>query len=460
MVLRQLDPRRTPLRLVCPHDGGKRFVHCRSWKRSPKVRKLPTIKIPGPRIPRRSVIDIPEPHKPRRRSVKRKKGQSQIDFISRILAGEQKEEIAPGPPETNRASERSQELRFEGSCQKPSAFSKANSKSERCPHAHPDLVPLAAELARGLPDPESRSACISLLTNITPDGPVPEWLTTALGDPHPWVQGGCAICRLLLQGPRACRADRPNTFGHRGHSTGAVRRHCAWRRSPTCAPFPRAGCAPRAHASVRGSCFSGGSTAGRWEHHYVNIALALTKYGPAAVTRLTPLLRHTDRNRRVAAIVALRSIGDPASPRCRRRTQVRCRPGRPSTGRKRAIGSGGEGVPKQVGPAEESEAAHSLTLALRPGLVLITAAGCCCCCSLCCCCCSSNCRICSRPTVPQPGGKWGICSACIRSGGELRGGMAPSSCVFTDHRHLFLRSPAEGAAVGGRRRGSGGRRPA
>jgi HEAT repeat protein len=46
------------------------------------------------------------------------------------------------------------------------------------------------------------------------------------------------------------------------------------------------------------------------QRYYVSVALGLARYGQHALSRLVPLLTHPDSNRRIAAIIALRVIGD------------------------------------------------------------------------------------------------------------------------------------------------------
>jgi HEAT repeat protein len=272
--------------------------------------RLPKIPIPGPAVPRHSVIKSPEIPPPRRPKRKRKKGQSQIDFVTEFMADAAKEEATPAPPELvkllNGLKDTDPKARA-----KTIRILQGKLKIRGMSTRHPDIVPLAAELARSLPDPESRCACISLLTNITPDGPVPAWLTTALADPHPWVlqtalyavyyfngfELVAPIIRILseatdmhlLQNAANALSEIPD-----------IRAVPALAAQLDCAPSPGRGIAPEVVRQVFGM-------------HYMTFALALAKYGRHAVPYLLPFLGHPDPNRRIAAIVALRAIGDPGT---------------------------------------------------------------------------------------------------------------------------------------------------
>jgi hypothetical protein len=182
------------------HMMVETYRSLRKLEKLPGSPKLPTIKFPGPKIPRHSVVDAPESPTLRRPKTKRKKGQSQVEFIAQFMADAAQEEVAPAPPELvtllNDLKSGDSKIRA-----KTVRILRGKLKIRGMSTRHPDLVPLAAELSRSLPDPESRCACVSLLTNITPDGPVPGWLMGALADPHPWVQQTALYAVFDFKGP-------------------------------------------------------------------------------------------------------------------------------------------------------------------------------------------------------------------------------------------------------------------
>ncbi len=272
--------------------------------------RLPTIRVPGPEVPRHSVIEVPKVPTPRRPKRKRKRGQSQVDFVTEFMADSAKEEVTAAPPEfvklLNDLKNTDPKARA-----KTARILQGRLKIRGMSTRHPDIVPLAAELARSLPDPESRCACVSLLTNITPDGPVPAWLTTALTDPHPWVLQTALNAVYYFHGPElvapivrvlseATDLQLLQCAANALSEIPDVRAVPALAAQLECTPGSEVNLAPQAVHQVL-------------QMHYTTFALALARYGPHAVPRLVPLLSHPDPNRRIAAIVALRTIGDPDS---------------------------------------------------------------------------------------------------------------------------------------------------
>jgi len=176
---------------------------------------------------------------------------------------------------------------------------------------HPDLVPLAAELARTLPEVESRCVCVSLLTDITPDGPVPEWLMTALGDTDQSVQWAALYAIHWFKGPEL--VDLVIKIVR-----NVMNPLFAVSAADSLSEFPDARAIPELAALLERTLPSEVPVPAEmhdrfYEQQYTRIALALAKYGVPAVSKLTALLGHADRNRRFAAIVGLRAIGEAES---------------------------------------------------------------------------------------------------------------------------------------------------
>jgi HEAT repeat protein len=272
--------------------------------------KLPKIKIPGPKVPRRSVVESPKLPKPKRQRAQRGKRESQVEFVARYMADLEQEEIAPAPAElfalledlkSTDAKRRAKSLRIlRGKL-------RLRAMSDR----HPDLVPLAAELAHSLADPESRCVCVDLLATITPDGSVPDWQMRALNDPHPWVQLAALRAVSYFKGPELVvpiakiisEAADLNTAQSAAHALGEI-------------PDTRAIAVLAAQLQGTPRCDSHippDTLSHILQGYYVSVALALARYGRPAVEHLTALLTHSDSNRRIAAIVGLRTMGDPVA---------------------------------------------------------------------------------------------------------------------------------------------------
>lgn len=290
------------------HMMVETYRSLRKLEKLPGKPKLPTIRIPGADVPRHSVIKTPVPPKSRRKKTRRKKGQSQIEFIEEFMAETAREEVAPAPPELVKLLndlKKSDSKTVAKTVRILQGMLKVRAMSAR----YPELVPMAAELAGSLPDPDSRCVCVSLLTNITPDGPVPEWLLKALADPHPWVQRAALDAvyyfnGLELVGPIIQILSDASDIHLLQSAATALSEIPDKRAIPVLAtqlertPDFDVRMPPEVLPQFL-------------QQHYVAVALALARYGRHAVPHLTPLLVHPDPNRRIAAIVALRDIGDP-----------------------------------------------------------------------------------------------------------------------------------------------------
>jgi cell wall assembly regulator SMI1 len=292
------------------HMMAETYCSLRKLEKLPNKPKLPTIKIPSPKIPRRSVIENPKPYDPKGSKLKRKKGQSQLEYIAQFLADEEGEKLSPAPPELVKLLNdlKNSDPKARG---KAIRILRGKLKVRAMSTRHTNLVPRAAELARTLPDPEARSVCVSLLTNITPDGPVPEWLITALNDPHPWVQDAALYAIYYFKGPELVEPIIKIL-------SAATDMQAAQRAASSLSEIADARAVPELAAQLQRTFPPpvGAPPEILQQHfqmHYAVVAMALAKYGPHAISHLTSLLLHTDPNRRSAAIVGLRVLGDPAS---------------------------------------------------------------------------------------------------------------------------------------------------
>ena len=282
----------------------------RSLQCLPDTPQLPTVGIPGPSIPRHSIVEAQDTYKPKRRARKRRKGESQLDHIAQFLADLEGEETAPAPAELVKLLN---ELRDSDQRSRAKAIRvlQGKLKIRAMSTRHPDLVPLAAELARSLPESDSRCICVHLLINITPDGRIPEWLHAALNDPDTGVQSAALYAVFYFKGPELVApitkilSDAPNLQLAQQAAT-------ALSEIPDARAIPALAaaldCVPRLEVPM-----SPQVTEQAFQQYYTTIVVALSRYGQAAVPPLVPFLSHPDPNLRMAAIIGLRAIGESTS---------------------------------------------------------------------------------------------------------------------------------------------------
>lgn len=282
----------------------------RELQKLPQKPGLPEIKLPDPKLPRHHVIDVPKPSKPKRRPPKRKKAQSQIEHIANFLTAMDQEECAPAPPELT-------QLLHDLSTPDPKALKKTlrilqgKLKIRAMSPRHPDLIPLASDIAHSHPSPEVRSTCVSLLTTITPDGPVPQWLITAVNDPDPSVQISALYAVYHFKGPELFDPIVRILAGAQDIQSAEAAARALAELPDARAVLPLIAALHRnypyyPHAPIN-------AQEQFFRQTYLRIALTLARYGQHAVPHLLPLLQHADPGRREATVVALRAIGDPTS---------------------------------------------------------------------------------------------------------------------------------------------------
>jgi hypothetical protein len=267
--------------------------------------KLPTIPTPKAGIERHRVIAAYQPRKRRKRRPKPENSESPLAFVTDVLESMTRGKRGPTAREltqllnnlkANDAQARAKAARV------LLGQMTIRVKSKK----YPELVPLAAELARSLPDAASRATCVTVLTSITPDGPTPQWLVDALNDAESDVQGTALSAVFWFSSP-VLIAPISRIIA------GATKMEIVAQAAEALAQIADARVVTELSALLERSDLSGTFAhvdVRQQEDCYARIMLGLARYGEAAIPILLKYLSHSDPCRRLAAIVALRAIGD------------------------------------------------------------------------------------------------------------------------------------------------------